>query len=152
MDKADQFYFFSYQKISNISWSPIKYSPGRFEKTSLFSHAEVVCCKQYEKSTWFNQTDVPFCQQIDYVTQEQGGSFTVPAGRPSHFWSLEMTNRLRSTRTCKTIKGECIGGQRAKSLNGCSQFRQITTESILWICRHCSDPPAPANTSQLIGL
>lgn len=35
------------------------------------------------------------------MSQQQTGSFTVPAGHLGYFWSLEMTNRLRSGRTCK---------------------------------------------------
>lgn len=34
------FYVF-YQKVSNVSWSPIKYLPGEVWKDVLFSHAEV---------------------------------------------------------------------------------------------------------------
>lgn len=100
MDKAVQFLFI--KKSRNISCSPIKYLPGRFEKT-LFSHAEVDAVNNMKKSTWFNQTMCPFLSKFTML-QQQKGSFTVPAGPLSHFWSIEMTNRLHSGRTCRGKK------------------------------------------------
>lgn len=73
------------------------------------------CCKQYEKSTRFNQTMCPLISKFT-MSQQQTGTFTVSAGHLGYFWSLEMTNRLRSGRTCKT-KAEKIQQFPQKSVN-----------------------------------
>lgn len=158
MDKADQFFlnFFFIKKSPTSPGHRLNICLGGLKRRFVLA-CWSRCCKQYEKSTRFNQTMCPLISKFT-MSQQQTGTFTVPAGHLGYFWSLEMTNRLRSGHTCKTKAENTRWRVKKKNPTVSSEISQrwkfkrsnITIESILLKCLRCLNRPAPAERTKAL--